>query len=51
MSEELEDELLGLDVDIWSHMVKAMKKEELNRMKKLIEKRRKEETYAVSTKA
>ena len=29
ISEELEDTLLGLDVDIWPHMVKAMKKEEL----------------------
>ena len=43
--------LLGLDVDIWPHMVTAMKKEELNRIKRLIEEEEKKKTYAVSTKA
>ena len=49
VSEELEDHaLLGLDFDIWPHLVKAMKKDELNRMKRLIEEEEKERTYAVS---
>ena len=51
VSEELGDALLGLDVDIWPHMVKAMKKEELYKMKRLTEKKENKEMYAVSTKA
>ena len=37
-----------MDVDIWPHIVKAMRKEELNRVKRLIEEEEKEETYPVS---
>ena len=53
VSKGLEDVLLGLDVNIWLHLVKVRKKEEVNRIKRLTEEEEKEETYmyAVSSKA
>ena len=52
VSEQLEeDALLGLDIDLWHHMIKAMKKEEVNRIRKLIQNEEEAKSYAVSTRA
>ena len=50
--EQLEENaLLGLDIDFWPHIIKVMKKEGINRVRKIIQEEEKATSFSVSTRA